>query len=241
MGAVGYWWSERSVFVLAAVLALPALWALRLIRASDAAPPKPVTRQRAGLAMLDRRLLIFALCCGGFHLANAALFPIAAVQVTRQIGSKGQLVIAACLIVPQVLVALLSPAVGRLAESWGRRPVLLIGFAAVPLRAVLFALSDRTGLTVAFQALDGVSGAVFGVMLPLVVADITRGTGRFNLCMGAVGLFIGGGAALGTAVGGGIAGHYGNRDAFLAMAAAGLVTCAALWALLPETKGATAA
>ncbi len=177
MGAVGYWVSERSVFVLAAALVLPAWW-----RCGWSAWPAPACRsrgppRRCAARLLDRRLLLFASCCAGFHLANAAMFPLAAVEVTRHAGSVGELVIAACLIVPQALVAALSPLVGRAAERWGRRPVLLLGFAALPLRGRLFALLQSPAPVVAIQALDGVSGAVFGVLLPLVVADITRRTG----------------------------------------------------------------
>ena len=164
------------------------------------------------------------------------MFPLAAVEVTRQTGRTGQLVIAACLVVPQVLVALTSPWVGHLAERWGRRPVLLLGFAAVPLRGLLFAtVTDPAGV-VAVQALDGLSGAVFGVMLPLVVADITGNTGRFNLSMGAVGLAIGGGAALSTELAGLIADRYHNDAAFLALAAAGALAVAILFIFLPETQ-----
>ncbi len=199
--------------------------------------PRPA-RQALSTLMLDRRLVLFALCCGGFQFANAAMFPIAAVQVTRHTGSVGQLVIAACLIVPQILVAALSPSVGRAAERWGRRPVLLLGFAAVPLRAALFALTDEPTLVVAIQALDGVSGAVFGVLLPLVVADVSFRSGRFNLAMGAIGLPIAGAAALSTEVAGLVADHAGPSGAFWLLSAAGVLTCLVLALFLPETRAA---
>ena len=238
MGGVGYWVSERAVFVLAAALALPALLALRLVRT----PAVAAERRRPlpwGAALLDRRLLLFAACCGGFHMANAAMFPLAAVEVTRAAGSVGELVIAACLVVPQALVALLSPWVGRQAEAWGRRPILLLGFAAVPLRGLLFAVIHQPYAVIAVQALDGVSGAVFGVLLPLVVADITRGNGRFNLGMGAIGLAIGLGATLSTEVAGLVADSYHADTAFLSLAGVGVAAFALLWAALPETRPAS--
>jgi MFS family permease len=235
MGLVGYWVSERAVFLLAAALAAPALLSLRMIRggAVTSARGKP---QPLGPVLLDRRLLIFALCCSGFHLANAAMFPLAAVEVTHQSGSVGQLVIAACLVIPQALVALLSPWVGRFAEQRGRRPILLLGFAAIPLRAILFAFVHQSGLVIAVQALDGVSGAVFGVLLPLVVSDITKGTGRFNLSMGVVGLAIGGGATLSTEMAGVIAERFQTDIAFGALAAVGAVVFLLLWWWMPETR-----
>jgi predicted MFS family arabinose efflux permease len=228
--------SERSVFILAAVLVLPSLLALQMVREKGAGSRAAKPAMPLSAALLDRRLIIFALCCAGFHMANAAMFPLAAVRVTRMVGSVGELVIAACLIVPQVLVAALSPLVGHSAERWGRRPVLLLGFAAVPLRGLLFAVATPPSLVVAIQALDGVSGAVFGVMLPLVVADLTGNTGRFNLSMGVVGLAIGGAAALSTLLAGRIADHYGTPAAFLALAAIGILALAVLWAFMPETR-----
>jgi MFS family permease len=235
MGGVGYYVSERAVFFLAAGLALPALFALRLVHV-ERVRTKREKPQKLGAMLLDRRLLIFALCCGLFHLSNAAMFPLAAVEVTRQAHGVGELIIAACLVLPQGLVAVLSPWVGRVAERWGRRPILLLGFAAVPLRGVLFAVISQPNLVVAVQILDGVSGAVFGVLLPLVVADITRGTGRFNLCMGVIGLAIGAGATVSTAFSGFIADHYHTSTAFAALAGVGVVAFLLLWALLPETR-----
>ncbi len=236
MGAVGYWVSEQAVLVLAAALVLPAVFALRMVRVDGAGVVAPRGPRGVLRALLDRRLLVFASCCAGFTLANAAMFPLAAVEVTRRTGSVGELVIAACLIVPQLLVATLSPLVGRAAERWGRRPVLLIGFAAVPLRGALFALWNTPAPVVAIQALDGVSGAVFGVLLPLVVADITRQNGRFNLSMGAVGLAIAGAAALSTEVAGLVADAYGTRGAFVLLCGSGIVAFLLLWRSLPETR-----
>ncbi len=238
MGATGYWVSERSVLVLAAALVLPAAWALWHIRVDGRGTVVDRAPEGVLRTLLDRRLLLFALCVAGFTLANAAMFPLAAVRVTRMVGSVGELVIAACLIVPQLLVAGLSPLVGRLAEQWGRRPLLLIGFAVVPIRAVLFAVSDTPTLVVAIQSLDGISAAVVGVLLPLVVADISRATGRFNMSMGAVGLALNGAAALSTAAAGAVADSYGTPGAFLALAGAGVAAFLLLWLTLPETRPA---
>ena len=239
MGAVGYWLSERSVFVLAAALVVPAFVALHFITPNGAnVAPQRADATPLRLVLADRRLVLFAACCAGFHLSNAAMFPLAAVEVTRRTGTVGELVIAACLIVPQLLVAAISPAVGRAAERWGRRRVLLLGFAAVPLRGILFALTAQPVAIVVIQALDGLSGAVFGVMLPLVVADITRRSGRFNLAMGAIGLAIAGAAAASNELTGLVTDWAGTRAAFLALGGAGIVAFLLLWAAMPETQDA---
>src|SRR5262249_52653741 len=133
------------------------------------------------------------------------------------------------------LTALLSPWFGRLAQSWGRRPVMLLGFAALPIRVALFATCDDPVLLVCYQALDGVSGSVFGVMVPLVVADVTRRGGRFNCAMGIVGLAVGVGATVSNTTAGAIANHLGVAGAFAALGAAGLAAFLLIWLRMPET------
>ena len=143
--------------------------------------------------------------------------------------------IGACIVVPQLVVALFAPWVGRVADLWGRRPLLVVCFGALALRGILFAMVTDPYLIVAIQALDGVSAAVLGVVLPLVVADITRGTGRFNLGLGIVGSAVGIGAAFSTTLGGYAMDHFGRSLAFSSLATIAACGLALLW-LLPETR-----
>ena len=90
-------------------------------------------------------------------------------------------------------------------------------------------------LLVAVQALDGVSAAVFGVMLPLVAANLTLGTERFNLCMGVLGLAAAGGATLSTLLAGLMADHFGTTTALVALAGCGpMASLAAMTTATPE-------
>jgi MFS family permease len=123
--------------------------------------------------------------------------------------------VAACIVVPQIVVAAFSPSVGRWAQRWVRRPILLIGFAALPIRGLLFMVVADPRMLVAVQLLDGVCAAVFGVLVPLTIADITRGTGRFNLAQGIVGSGIGIGASLSTTLAGWMSDRLGSSVAFL--------------------------
>jgi MFS family permease len=191
--------------------------------------------------LANRRLLIFASCAALFFLSNAAMLPLAASEATMRASSGANAIIAACIVVPQVLVAALSPWVGRAAESWGRRPVLLLGFAALPLRGLLLATTPSPLFLVPIQALDGVSAAVFGVMLPLVAADITRRSGNFNLAMSAVGLAAGLGATLSTLAAGFCADTFGSTAAFLGLSLCGAAAAAAVWFAMPETRAAPSA
>lgn len=147
-----------------------------------------------------------------------------------------QLVIAACIIVPQAIVAMLSPWVGRSAQRWGRRPILLLGFSALPVRALLFAGVSSPYLLVPVQMLDGISAAVFGVMLPLIAADVAGGKGRYNLCIGLFGLAAGIGATLSTAAAGYVADHFGNAVSFFGLAGAGALAVLLVWLGMPETR-----
>ena len=125
---------------------------------------------------------------------------------------------------------------GRTADSWGRRPLLLIGLSALPLRAVCFALSTDPALLVAAQVLDGISAGVIGVLTPLVVADITKSSGRFNLAQGMVGTFSGIGAAVSTTAINVVAQNFGNTAGFMATPAMALAAVAVQWAWMPETR-----
>jgi MFS family permease len=248
MGVFGEYYSPRAVFWLTAALAVPALFALMMIQRTDtielpkAGPtPQQIERRESLRALLrDKRMLLFAACIVLFHLSNAAMLNLAAGEVTAGMGDNVQLVIAACIIVPQAIVAMMSPWVGRSAERWGRRPILLLGFSALPIRALLFAGISSPYLLVPVQMLDGLSAAVFGVMLPLIAADVAGGKGRYNLCIGLFGLAAGIGATLSTTAAGFVADRFGNAVSFFGLAAAGALAVLLVWAAMPETRDAAA-
>jgi MFS family permease len=100
------------------------------------------------------------------------------------------------------------------------------------------ALVDDPVLLVAVQVFDGISAAVIGVLTPLVIADITKGTGRFNLGQGIVGTFSGIGAAISTTLSGYVAQRFGSAAGFYAIMGVALAAVAVCWAFMPETKGA---
>lgn len=246
MGACGRLLSTRSVFVLAAALAIPALAALRHIKPADidrarARGGKPEARPRTLAARLhgisdNKPLLIFGGCLILFHLANGAMLPLMASVVTMRSREWATVLIAACIVAPQLLVAVLSPWIGRRAEAWGRWPLLLAGFAALAIRGGFFIFVSSPYLLVAVQVLDGVSAAVMGVMLPLVVADTTRGTGRFNAALGVVGTAGAIGAALSTTLAGYISDDFGSRAAFICLAGIAAAGALMVAGLMPETR-----
>jgi predicted MFS family arabinose efflux permease len=250
MGACGYFLSARAVFFVTALLLAPALMALRAMSAKEIDPERahggPVRRRdnrpppNFANLLRQRPLLILAGCIMLFHLANAAMLPLMASVVTMRSSQWATVLIAACIVVPQLVVAALSPWVGRQAERWGRRPLLLLGFAALPVRGILFATVKDPNFLVAVQLLDGITASVFGVMVPLIIADLTRGTGHFNLGQGIVGTTTGIGASLSTTLAGYTSDRFGSESAFLGLAAVAAAGVAAVWLLLPETRPARA-
>jgi MFS family permease len=247
MGLVAYFLSYRAIFFAAAALVLPLLAALGRIRSSDihfgrasclpddqgsSAPP------RAGLGSLwkNHGLLIFAGCVFLFQMANASMLPLAGEAFAYSKDALSSLIVSALIMVPQVIVAIMAPWAGRRANTWGRRPLLLVGFAALPIRALLFAWTTNPTILIAAQILDGVSGTMLGVLTALIVADLTMGTGRFNLAQGFVGTISGIGASLSTTLSGLVAGSLGRAAAFLGIAAVALAAVLLLWLLMPETN-----
>jgi predicted MFS family arabinose efflux permease len=245
MGACGYF-SDRAVFFVTAILLVPALVALAFIRTAEidperahgGQPEQPPQRPLSSLLVPARLrpLVIFSISFMLFQLANAAMFPLMGGELTMRSGHWAWVLIAAGIVVPQLFVALISPWVARRSQLVGRRPLLILGFVVVPIRGVLFAVVQDPNVLVVAQVLDAVSGAVFGVLVPLVVADVTRGTGHFNLAQGIVGAAVGIGAALSTTLGGYVSDHLGSNTAFLVLAAIAAVGLACIWALMPETR-----
>jgi MFS family permease len=244
LGATAVFISERSVFLMTAALAIPAIIVLFMIRGSDRieddhpALKHPKEREHWPWQVLaEPALHVFTIAVVLFQLANAALLPMALNALTRRHEASGFLV-SATIIVPQIITAALAPWVGRLAQRIGRRPVLIAGFSAVPIRGLLLAVSPGALPLVLFQALDGISAAVFGLMLPLIAADLTRRTGYLNLTIGWFGLASGLGATFSTVIAGWIADNFGIQMMFLFLAGAGATATALLWLGMPETRRA---
>jgi MFS family permease len=243
MGACGQYVSERAVFYLTAALTLPALAALWPLRKVAIAKPQPAPvagqdgMNRAGFlhVLADRRILIFSACAMLFTFANAPMLMLVSGTMTARVGNPS-LLIAACIVLPQIIVALASPAVGRMADQRGRRLVLMLGFCVLPLRAMVFAVTSNPTAVVAVQALDGIGGACFGVMVPLIVSDVAARTRHFNLSLGFVGFGVGIGGTLSTPAAGWLADHFGTRIAFYGLAAVGIAATLLVAFAMPETR-----
>ena len=247
MGVIANYLQYQAIFATVAILSLPAFAVLLQIRSADvhfgrscgAAEHETLSQsERADRSLLWKRpgLVVFAAILFLFQLANASILPLAGADLVYQDVQHTSLIVSALIVVPQLVVALTAPEVGRYATIWGRRPLLLIGLASLPIRAFLFALDPYPLLLIAVQLLDGVSGAILGVLTAQIIADITDGSGRFNLAQGFVGTSSGIGAAISISLFGLVATHFGHTTAFLGIAAVALLAFLLAMLLMPETK-----
>jgi len=246
MGLIGYLVSNRAVFLFVVVLAVPTLLSLLAIR------PDEIDYEMARGArdgehdgapatirnlLRDHPLLIFLCCAVMFHFANAAMLPLLGEMLAKGKGRSSMMFMSACVVTTQMTITLIASFVGRAAGSWGRKPLLMIGFGVLPIRGLLYTLTSSVYLLVAIQVLDGIGVGIFGVVSVLVIADLTRGSGRFNLTLGAIAAAVGTGAALSQTIAGTIVHHFGNNAGFLFLASVAALAFAILWRLMPETHG----
>ena len=246
MGTVGYLLSSRAVFLVTFLLVIPTLIALSRIRENEVdirrchgeMPPEAADRADTNIWHLIRQrpLIVFAVSVMLLQLANAAMMPLMASALTARSSQWATVLVAACIIVPQAIVALLSPTVGRQAQVWGRRPLLLIGFGALVIRGLLFATVRDPYLLVLVQVFDGLTAAVFAVMIPLIVADVAFGSGHFNLAQGIVGTATGIGASLSTVLGGYVSDKFGNATAFIGLSGVAATGLLLILLVMPETR-----
>jgi MFS family permease len=250
MGGVAYYHSNQAIFFVTAALGIPTLVALAMIRPEDIDPElaRGGVPKREGGGWSDsfaeivgnRPLLIFAFVIVLFQLSNAGMLPIMAGSLTTRAPQWATVIIATCILAPQFVVAVIAPWVGRTAQGWGRRPLLVLCFVPLCVRSLVFATSSDPSVIVAAQLLDGVSAAVLGVLVPLVIADTTRGTGHFNFAQGVIGVAVGTGASLSTTIAGYVADMFGDAIVFLFLGSFGALGLMLVLVRMPETRESAA-
>jgi MFS family permease len=244
MGLIGFFISNRGVFFFVVMLALPTILSLLLI-APDEIDYELARGARTGedderpasvrYLLKDRTLAIFLCCAVLFHFANATMLPLLGEMLAKGKGRSSMMFMSTCVITTQFTITLIAAWAGRAAGSWGRKPLLLIAFSVLPVRGILYTLTSSIYLLVGIQVLDGIGAGIFGVVSVLVIADLTRGTGRFNLTLGAIATAIGIGAALSQTIAGAIVHHFDDRAGFLFLATVAAAALLVLWLLMPET------
>jgi MFS family permease len=245
MGTLAHFIGQSAPFLIAAGLCIPAAGALAGIHSNEidyararSARDREKPREAARLREIfkSRPLLIFIIVLVLFQLADASVMPLASGRLGHEHNEQSAIITASLVAIPEIVTVLIASWVARQADDWGRKPLLIVGFCILPVRAVLFALAPGPWYLPGIQVLGGLTAATLGIMIPLVIADITRGTGRYNLAQGAAGTASAIGASLSTAVSGYVVQLFGYTLAFFGLAAIGAIGLIFLCWFLPETK-----
>src|SRR6201995_1001766 len=231
-GGAAYLFGPTVVFYLLAAMSLASVVSLLAIpeatidhdlaRGLDDTESDDARREQpSGLSVLltCRPLLIFALCVLLFHLSNAAMLPLVGQKLALQDKNLGTSLMSACIVAAQAVMVPVAWIPGAKADSWGHKRFFLAALAILPLRGALYTLSDNPAWLDGGEPFDGIGADIFGALFPVIVADLMRNSGRFNVAQDAVATAQGIGAALSTALGGIVVVEAGYSAAFLALGA----------------------
>jgi MFS family permease len=163
------------------------------------------------------------------------MLPLVGQKLAQQDLNRGTALMSACIVAAQLVMVPIAALAGARADAWGRKPLFLAGFAVLALRGVLYTLSDDPWWLVGVQALDGIGAGLFGALMPMITADLTRGTGHFGAGLGAVATAQGLGASVSNAAAGWVVVQAGYSAAFLALAATAAAGALLFWWAMPET------
>jgi MFS family permease len=243
-GLAGAFFGPQAIFILVAMMGVGSIFSVLMINAGEIdyeAARGTLDEEETGRVvsfremLLDRAFVIFSLSTVLFHFANAAMLPLIG-QKLSQGKDRASLYMAICIIVAQFVMIPVAIWAGRLAAAWGRRPVFLIGMAVLPIRGLLYTFSDNPIYLVCVQALDGIGAGIFGVLVVIVVADITAGTGRFNFAQGVLATATGLGASLSNVLTGFLVAKTSFNTGFLALSLIALGALLLFAIAMPETK-----
>ena len=185
----------------------------------------------------QRDLSIFLVAVVLFHFGNAAMLPLAGQMIAKVHPGMDVIALSACIIAAQLVMVVVASLVGRAMRAGvGRKKIFLIALAILPLRGVLFSLTNNPYAVVAIQLLDGVAAGIFGVIAVVIASDVMRGTGRFNLAQGLMALAVGVGAALSNVTGGFVVQNFGFPAGFLVLSVVAVAAFLFFAAFMPETR-----
>ena len=255
-GAAAYKFGPQVVFYLLAAMSIASLVSVLAIPENaidhdlarglhDAGEANGTTlarEQPSGLSILltCRPLLIFAVCVTLFHLSNAAMLPLVGQKLALQDKNLGTSLMSACITAAQIVMVPMAMLVGARADRWGHKRFFLVALLILPIRGALYTLSDNMAWLVGVQLLDGIGAGIFGAIFPVIVANLMRNTGRFNVAQGAVITAQSIGAALSTTLAGLVVVEAGYSAAFLTLGAVAAVGALVCWFALPEMQAPSA-
>jgi MFS family permease len=249
-GGTAWLFGPVAVFWLMAVMALGSIAATLAIREEsiDHEAARGLVAEEhghlvhhhrpSGLAVVlgSRPLLIFGASVVMFHFANAAMLPLVGQKLSLVAPHLATTLMSVCIVAAQLVMIPVSWWVGASADRLGRKPLFAVALGVLAVRGALYPISDAPAWLLGVQLIDGIGAGIFGALFPIVVADITRGTGHFNVSQGAIATATGIGAALSNAVAGLVIVRWGYDAAFLMLAGVAAAGFALFVATMPETR-----
>jgi MFS family permease len=243
-GFLGWKFGLPAVFYLAVMFAIASIIAVFNIprssiddRVARGLGPQGKSQEEVrGLSILLRckPLLVLAACLALFHLGNAAMLPLYGLAVVAAREGNPAAFVATTIVVAQATMVLTAVIAMRMSERRGLWLVMLISFAALPIRGLIAAYVIKGWGVFPVQILDGIGAGLQSVGVPGLVARILNGTGRVNVGQGAVMTVQGVGASLSPAIGGWFAQWHGYGSAFLILGAFALCSVV-IWSLFAST------
>ncbi|EGP10160.1 permease [Bradyrhizobiaceae bacterium SG-6C] len=246
-GGLAYFYGPVVVFWLLAAMAVASVMATlsipaasiddALARGLDGSEEAVGQKKPSGFRVLltYRPLLVFAAATVLFHFSNAAMLPLVGQKLALANPALATTLMSACIVAAQLVMVPVAVIVGQKADLWGRKPIFAVALAVLAFRGAMYPLSDNPWWLVGVQLLDGIGAGIYGALFPLVVADLTRGTGHFNVSQGAIATAAGLGGALSTAVAGAIIVAAGYSAAFYCLAAVAGSALILFYIWMPET------
>ena len=249
VGLVGWWMSQHATFYLVPLFAVLAAFAVLSI------PSTAIDHERARgfrdggsshraeswwrLLLHHRMLLVLAGTLAVFHFANASMLPLVGQKMALAHPGFETALLAAAILIAQAVTIPVAFLVGLKADAWGRRPLLIAACLALLLRGGIFAGFDSAPILLGAQILDGISTGILDVLIPLMLADLTVGTGRYSTSRGAIGTIQGVGGSTSNAAAGALVLWAGYAATFTVLAVVAFAAaCLAL--AMRETRRAGA-
>jgi predicted MFS family arabinose efflux permease len=218
------------------ILHIPAS-AIDHARARGLDPAGP-SEHPAPLSLTDllrqRKVLVLALIAASFHFANAPMANMVSQKLALAHPGAESALTSATVMIAQLATIPTALLLAR-SERVGRKPFLLLALAALPARGLLFAATDNPAMLLAGQILDGIGAGLFDALLPLLLADIVVGSGRYTMTRGFIGTVQGIGGSLSNVFAGVLIVEAGYNATFVALAAIAVLVLAAGYSLMPET------
>ena len=234
-----------SIFYVMAFVSALAASSLILIKGKELNPDladgpavqshhlKDILKQVAEL-LSEKTTRTLIICVALFHLANAPVMPMLALYL-KHLGS-GDDKIAFVVLIAQAVMIPVAFIAAKYGASHGRKPVFAIAFIALPLRIALYAITTNPNLLLAIQMLDGIGAGIYGVIIALICADLTRGKQGFNTLLGIMQTALALGGVAGPLLQGFLVQHLGFPIAFLGFAGVATLGAALFLLKFPETR-----